>query len=91
MPIPDFRLQHGEEPWHVMLDDRGPQITLEFPNAYALSDAACEQIHRRLGSSFKGQDLRIPVLQRALQDWNSQVLTFEAASEPAVYLLACCV
>jgi len=51
----------------VMLDDRGPQITLEFPNAYALSDAACEQIHRRLGSSFKGQDLRIPVLQRALR------------------------
>jgi len=67
MPIADFRLQHGEEPWHVLLDDRGPQITLEFPNAYALSDAACEQMHRRLGSSFEGQDLRIPVLHRALR------------------------
>ena len=66
-PIADFRLQHGEEPWHVLLDDRGPQITLEFPNAYALSDAACEQMHRRLGSSFEGQDLRIPVLHRALR------------------------
>jgi hypothetical protein len=65
MPISDFRLQHGEEPWHVLLDDRGPQITIEFPNAYALSDAACEQVHRRLGGSFEGQDLRIPVLQCA--------------------------
>jgi hypothetical protein len=65
MPISDFRLQHGEEPWHVLLDDRGPQITLEFPNAYELSGEACEQLHRRLGSSFEGQDLRIPVLQRA--------------------------
>jgi hypothetical protein len=65
MPISDFRLQHGEEPWHVLLDDRGPQITLEFPNAYDLSNPACEQLHRRLGRSFEGQDLRIPVAQRA--------------------------
>ena len=61
MPIDHFRRQHGEEPWQVMLDDRGPQITFEFPNAYALSEAACEQVHRRLGSSFEGRDLRIPV------------------------------
>lgn len=67
MPIPDFKLQHGEEPWHVMLEDRGPQITIEFPNAYDLSKAACEQVHRRLGGNFQGQDLRIPVLQRAQQ------------------------
>jgi hydroxymethylpyrimidine pyrophosphatase-like HAD family hydrolase len=67
MPISDFRLQHGDEPWHVLLDDRGPQITIEFPNAYDLSNAACEQINRRLGSSFEGQDLRIPVSHRAQQ------------------------
>ena len=67
MPIADFRLQHGEEPWHVLLDDRGPQITLEFPNAYQLSNPACELVQRRLGSSFEGQDLRIPVAQRARQ------------------------
>jgi hypothetical protein len=65
MPISDFRLQHGEEPWHVLLDDRGPQITIEFPNAYQLSNTACEQLHLRLGNSFEGSDLRIPVLQRA--------------------------
>jgi hydroxymethylpyrimidine pyrophosphatase-like HAD family hydrolase len=67
MPISDFKLQHGEEPWHVLLDDRGPQITIEFPNGYNLSTAACERVHRRLGSSFEGQDLRIPVSHRAQQ------------------------
>jgi hypothetical protein len=67
MPIADFRRQHGEAPWHVLLDDRGPQITLEFPNAYELSEAAYEQVQRRLGASFEGRDLRIPVLQRAQQ------------------------
>jgi hypothetical protein len=67
MPIADFRRRHGDEPWHVMLDDRGPQITLEFPNAYQLSTAARAQLHRRLGNSFEGEDLRIPVRQRAQQ------------------------
>jgi hypothetical protein len=65
MPIHDFRLQHGEEPWHVLLDDRGPQITIEFPSGYELSNEAREQVQSRLGGNFEGQDLRIPVLQRA--------------------------
>ena len=67
MPIDDFRRQHGE-PWHVLLDDCGPQITIEFPNAYQLSDAAHEQVRRRLGNSLDGRDLRIPVRQRARQE-----------------------
>jgi hypothetical protein len=67
MPIADFKRQHGQEPWQVMLDDRGPQIIIEFPNAYQLSHTACEQVRRRIGSRFEGQDLRMPVLQRARQ------------------------
>jgi hypothetical protein len=67
MPIADFRHRYGEQPWQVMLDDRGPQITIEFPNAYALSEAAYEQMQRRLGRGFDGRDLRIPVQQRAQQ------------------------
>jgi hypothetical protein len=67
MPIADFRHRHGAEPWQVMLDDRGPQITIEFPNAYELSEAACAQMQRRLGRGFDGRDLRIPVQQRAQQ------------------------
>ena len=78
MPIADFRRRHGEEPWHVLLDDRGPQITLEFPNAYDLSAAACEQVHRRLGSRLEGRDLRIPVSQRAQQLLEAQVIPVTA-------------
>ena len=55
MPIDDFRRERGEEPWTVLLDDRGPQI-VEFPNAYALSEAACEQMQRRLANRFDGRD-----------------------------------
>ena len=31
MPIDDSGDEHGEEPRTVLLDDRGPQITFEFP------------------------------------------------------------
>ena len=67
LPPAEFTRWHGEEPWQVMFEDRGPQITIEFPNAYALSDPAYEAMQRRIGSSFEGRDLRIPVQRRAQQ------------------------
>ncbi len=66
-PVAEFRKLFGEVPWRVMLEDRGPQITLEFPNAYELSASALKQLHDRLGFAFEGQDLRVPVAQRARQ------------------------
>jgi len=67
LPPDEFRRRHGEEPWRVMFEDRGPQITFEFPNAYALSDAECDAVRRRSGISFEGGDLRTPVQYRAQQ------------------------
>jgi hypothetical protein len=67
IPIADFTRQFGDEPWRVMLDDRGPQITFEFPNAWQLSAAARQRIYDRLGFAFEGHDLRVPVAQRARQ------------------------
>jgi hydroxymethylpyrimidine pyrophosphatase-like HAD family hydrolase len=66
-PVADFRRQFGEVPWRVMLEDRGRQITLEFPNAYELSASALKQVRDRLDTGFEGQDLRVPVAQRARQ------------------------
>jgi hypothetical protein len=66
-PIAEFKRQFGDEPRRVMLDDRGPQITLEFPNACQLSAAASKQVCDRLGIAFEGDDLRVPVAQRAKQ------------------------
>lgn len=67
MPIPEFRLQYGNDPQNVLLDDRGPQITLEFPNAYRLSAAEREKISRRLGINIEDTDLRIAFSRRAEQ------------------------
>jgi hypothetical protein len=67
LPPDEFRHRHGDEPWQVMFEDRGPQITFEFPNAYALSDVACDAIKRRIGVGFEGRDFRIPVLLRTQQ------------------------
>jgi hypothetical protein len=67
IPIADFKRQFGDEPWRVMLDDRGPQITFEFPNAWQLSAATRQQMCDRLGFAFEGKDLRVPIAQRARQ------------------------
>jgi hypothetical protein len=66
-PIADFKRQFVDEPLRVMLDDRGPQITFEFPNACQLSATASKQVSDRLGFRFEGRDLRVPVSQRAQQ------------------------
>jgi hypothetical protein len=66
-PIDDFKRQFGDDPWRVMLDDRGPQITFEFPNAWQLSAAVRKDVCDRLGIPLDGHDLRIPVSQRARQ------------------------
>jgi hypothetical protein len=66
-PPDEFKRRHGDELWQVMFEDRGPQITFEFPNAYALSEAACDALQHRTGTSFEGRDYRIPVQRRAQQ------------------------
>ena len=67
MPVPDFRQKTGDESLCVMLDDRGPQITLEFPNAYRLSATARGEIHVPSSCPLEGDDLRIPIARRAQQ------------------------
>jgi hypothetical protein len=67
MPVHDFRRKTSDEPSCVMLDDRGPQITLEFPNAYRLSATARRKIQLPSGSLLAGDDLRVPIAHRAQQ------------------------
>jgi hypothetical protein len=67
MPVSDFSRKTNYEPLCVMLDDRGPQITLEFPNAYRPSATARGEIYLPSGLLFEGDDLRIPISHRAQQ------------------------
>jgi hypothetical protein len=66
MPIAKFAQLHGE-PWDVILEDRGPQITIEFPNAFELEDTARKRLCERLGFDLAETDFRVPVWRRAQQ------------------------
>lgn len=49
MPVPKFIAKTKANPLAIMLEDRGPQITFEVVNGY----------------DYQGNDLRIPILERA--------------------------
>jgi hydroxymethylpyrimidine pyrophosphatase-like HAD family hydrolase len=67
LPTTEFTLRYGDDPWQVMLEDRGPQITLEFPNAFQLTPIARDRLSDRLGRNIDPSDFRIPVFERAQQ------------------------
>jgi hydroxymethylpyrimidine pyrophosphatase-like HAD family hydrolase len=63
MPVEKFKEQFGDSPLVIMLDDRGPQITFEFVNAYNLTSDQINQLGQHF-PNFDISDLRIPVMER---------------------------
>lgn len=66
MPVKQFKEQFGNNPLAVMLEDRGPQITFEFVNAYNLTTEQIEQLRNHF-PNFDMADLRIPAMERVGQ------------------------
>ncbi len=66
MPIAQFHEQYGDNPLAVILEDRGPQITFEFVNAYNLTTDQIEKLRNHF-PNFDMSDLRIPVMERIQQ------------------------
>lgn len=66
-PKTDFFKNIGHDPLDVMLDDRGPQITLEVVNGTDLSDEQRSQIRAGMPATHGKYDLRTPLKERALQ------------------------
>jgi len=62
-----FKELVGDDPFAVMLEDRGPQITLEFVNSYNLTAAQAAALGRAVPVTNGLRDLRIPVMRRAEQ------------------------
>jgi len=62
-----FQETVGAHPLDVMMEDRGPQITLEFVNAIDLSDEMVAELDHDIPHTHGQRDLRIPVLMRAEQ------------------------
>lgn len=56
----------GRDPRDIMLDDRGPQITMEIVNGHDLSDEQLGLFTQSVPRTHDGRrDLRIPLMQRA--------------------------
>jgi hydroxymethylpyrimidine pyrophosphatase-like HAD family hydrolase len=66
LPVKEFKEKYGDNPLAVMLEDRGPQITFEFVNAYNLTTTQIEKLRNHF-PNFDMSDLRIPVMERIQQ------------------------
>jgi hydroxymethylpyrimidine pyrophosphatase-like HAD family hydrolase len=62
----EFMKQTNNNPLAVILEDRGPQITLEFVNSYDMSVEQEKLLEVTVPQTHGSYDLRIPVLERAL-------------------------
>lgn len=65
-PKAEFWEKIGRDPRDIMLDDRGPQITLEVVNGHDLSDEQVATFKQKMDRTQDGRrDLRIPLMERA--------------------------
>lgn len=65
-PKTEFWEKVGHDPRDIMLDDRGPQITLEVVNGHDLNDEQLALFTQEIPVTHDGRrDLRLAVMQRA--------------------------
>ena len=65
MPISEFEKKSEKNPLSIMLEDRGPQITLEVVNGYDLFPEQAQNLEIKTLLAHDQHDLRIPILERA--------------------------
>lgn len=63
--LEEFHAKNADDPFAVMLEDRGPQITLEIVNGYNLTDSQREKVQAQLPHLQEVIDLREPIIARA--------------------------
>ncbi len=69
-PKVKFWNEIGREPLDVMLDDRGPQITLEVVNGTDLTDDQLAALPYEVPLTHSKHDLRTPLQERAIELFN---------------------
>jgi hypothetical protein len=67
MPLDRFQQEAGDDPWVVMYEDRGLQLTIEFVNAYCMNSQQKIRYAERVGRPIINSDLRHDVKLRAEQ------------------------
>ena len=63
--ITEFRKITGDDPFSIIFEDRGPQITFDFANSYDLNEEKLRLVKLKLPQAGDIKDLRIPVIRRA--------------------------
>jgi hydroxymethylpyrimidine pyrophosphatase-like HAD family hydrolase len=63
--VEEFRANYGDDPFAVIYEDRGPQITLEVINGYDMTDAQRQQVRLKLPHLQEVIDFREPIVARA--------------------------
>jgi hydroxymethylpyrimidine pyrophosphatase-like HAD family hydrolase len=66
-PKVDFWAETGREPLDIMLDDRGPQITMEVVNGIDLTDEQLANLSYEVPLTHDKHDLRTAIAQRATE------------------------
>jgi hydroxymethylpyrimidine pyrophosphatase-like HAD family hydrolase len=66
-PKPEFWEKIGRDPLDIMLDDRGPQITMEVVNGLDLTDEQMEHLGYEVPLTHGKRDLRTAIQNRATQ------------------------
>lgn len=65
--IAKFKEKAGDNPLAIMLEDRGPQITLEVINGYDLTPKQQEELEISIPNTHGNSDLRVPIMERISQ------------------------
>jgi hypothetical protein len=71
-PKVDFWATVGRDPLDIMLDDRGPQITLEVVNGIELTGDQLESLNYAVPLTRGKYDLRIAIMERASELLDAQ-------------------
>jgi hydroxymethylpyrimidine pyrophosphatase-like HAD family hydrolase len=66
-PKVDFWEQIGRAPMDIMLDDRGPQITMEVVNGIDLTQDQLAQLSYKVPLTHGKHDLRAAIMERAIE------------------------
>lgn len=64
MPLTEFSAKAGNNPLAIMLEDRGPQITLEVVNGHDLTPEQAKGLGLNIGGDKGNIDLRVPIIER---------------------------
>ena len=76
MPVESFLQETRGDPLAVMLDDRGPQITIEVVNGYNLTEAQVYSLPFSIPVTRGVKDLRAPICARADELYKCAELPF---------------